>query len=91
MLFMGRHACSSSADALQFDTQNYQKNSEKSKNGSYWREINIAERCTFILWSRKLSAVMRQPMPYFTLREKLIEDASAKYFAGQVISATLNP
>ena len=33
--------------------------------------------------------VARTPSPYFTLLEKLIDEASAKYFVGQLISPIL--
>jgi hypothetical protein len=36
---------------------------------------------------RNFAAVPRQPNPYFTLRRKLIDEASLKYFVGQLISA----
>jgi hypothetical protein len=39
-----------------------------------------------ILCIRNFKDVLSTPSPYFTLRLKLIEDASAKYFVGQEIS-----
>ena len=44
-----------------------------------------------VLWTTKLNVVASTPMPYFTLRLKLMEDASSKYFVGQEISPIPNP
>jgi hypothetical protein len=41
--------------------------------------------------SRNRIPVARQPKPYVTLRRKLIEEASAKYFVGQLTSPMVNP
>jgi len=45
----------------------------------------------FILAIRKRNAVNRHPSAHFMLLKKSIEDASAKYFVGQLISATVYP
>jgi len=44
---------------------------------------------SFILASRYKDAVIKHPKPYFMLRNKFIDEASAKYFVGQLTSATL--
>ena len=44
-----------------------------------------------VLCATKLTVVASTPSPYFTLRLKLIEDASSKYFVGQEISPILKP
>ena len=41
------------------------------------------------LWARKLNVVASTPSPYCTLRLKLIDEASSKYFVGQEISPML--
>ena len=41
--------------------------------------------------SRKTIAVETQPSPYRTLRRKLIDEASSKYFVGQLTSAIVYP
>ena len=52
---------------------------------------NSFERSILIFASRNFNPVQRQPEPYLTLRRKLIEDASGKYFVGQLISAIVQP
>src|ERR1039457_2060766 len=44
-----------------------------------------------ILAKRKRNPVHKQPKPYRMLRRRLMEDASAKYFVGQLTSAMVNP
>src|SRR5271169_1291809 len=44
-----------------------------------------------ILASRYCMPTFRQPKPYFTLRRKLIEDASLKYLVGQLTSPIVKP
>src|SRR6266850_8306318 len=43
------------------------------------------------LASRNLNPTLRQPKPYFTLRRKLMEEASLKYFVGQLTSPIVKP
>ena len=44
-----------------------------------------------LLHKKYCMAVLNTPTPYFTLLEKLIEEASSKYFAGQDTSPIWNP
>src|SRR5882757_5494189 len=44
-----------------------------------------------ILASRNFRPTPRQPKPYFTLRWKLMEEASLKYFVGQLTSPMVKP
>jgi len=44
--------------------------------------------CIILIFARrKVRATQIQPKPYFTLFQKPTDDASAKYFVGQLISA----
>mgnify|MGYP003348383122 CR=1 FL=1 len=45
----------------------------------------------FILFSQYLTETPSTPKPYLILLDKLIEEASEKYFVGQVISAISKP
>jgi hypothetical protein len=53
--------------------------------------LNVLKRPIPHLLNRNWTAVITHPNPYLKLREKLMDDASGKYFAGQVISPTRNP
>ena len=55
------------------------------------RRVNRFDFHNPIFASRKASAVPRHPKPYFKLRRKLMEDASGKYFVGQLTSPIVNP
>jgi len=48
------------------------------------KNVNMEQR-------RKSIAVYRHPRPYLMLRNKFIDEASEKYFVGQLISATVCP
>jgi hypothetical protein len=50
---------------------------------------NKLEVITLILPKRNARAVHRHPKPYLTLRTRLIDEASGKYFVGQLTSATV--
>src|SRR6266481_8096188 len=54
-------------------------------------DLNSSELPNPILASRYLKPVPRQPNPYLILRLRLIEDASGKYFVGQLTSPIVNP
>jgi len=54
-------------------------------------ELNNCERSNPIFASRNFNPTARQPKPYFKLRLKLIDDASAKYFVGQLTSPIVKP
>jgi hypothetical protein len=41
-------------------------------------------------WKKCWKDVPKTPKPYFTLRLKLMEEASVKYFVGQLTSASAN-
>jgi hypothetical protein len=45
------------------------------------------ELMSFIRAKRKVTPVRRQPIPYFRLWGKLIDEASGKYLVGQLTSA----
>src|SRR6185437_1211601 len=62
-----------------------------SNSFSPGRSSKIVGRLSFMRFSRRSSAVPRTPKPYFTLRWKLIDEASSKYFVGHEISPTRNP
>jgi len=49
---------------------------------------NFRDLMMFHRARQKVRPVPRQPKPYFMLRLKLIEEASAKYLVGQLTSAT---
>jgi hypothetical protein len=53
--------------------------------------LNSAGRPNPIFASRNFSPTFRQPKPYFTLRRKLMLEASLKYFVGQLTSPIVNP
>jgi hypothetical protein len=42
---------------------------------------------SFLFARKKIRAIEMQPMPYFTLRLKLMDEESAAYTVGQLISA----
>jgi len=48
--------------------------------------MNLLDLINFHLCDRYSNEAIMQPKPYFTLLLKFIEDASLKYFVGQVIS-----
>jgi hypothetical protein len=50
---------------------------------------NTFEEISFIFAKRNVRAVKRHPKPYLMLLTRLIDEASAKYFVGQLISATV--
>src|SRR4051812_11454839 len=52
---------------------------------------NNSERQMPHFAKRNFKPVDRQPKPYFTLRRKLIDDASLKYLVGQLTSPIVNP
>ena len=54
-------------------------------------ELNSSDFRQPIFASRNFIPTDRQPKPYFTLRLKLIEDASSKYFVGQLTSPIVKP
>jgi ribulose-phosphate 3-epimerase len=56
---------------------------------AYHRAGNRTDFIKFILARRKAKDVWRQPKPYLILRLRLMDDASAKYFVGQLTSATV--
>jgi len=45
----------------------------------------------FIFANRNNKAVIKHPKPYFMLRNMLIDEASGKYFVGQLTSAMAGP
>src|ERR1041384_2369939 len=49
------------------------------------------ERRRFIFARRNFKPVERHPKPYLMLRVRLIDEASMKYFVGQVTSAIVCP
>src|ERR1051325_3134867 len=59
--------------------------------GAFGSRENRFEERSFSRARRKQAPVMRQPKPYLILRRRLIEEASAKYFVGQVTSAMACP
>src|SRR6185503_13710427 len=60
--------------------------------GSHTREVGKSlVEITPAFASRYCNPVFKQPKPYWTLRRKLIEDPSWKYFVGQVTSAMTYP
>jgi hypothetical protein len=46
---------------------------------------------TQALSNKYFTDVAKTPRPYFTLLEKLMDEASLKYFVGQLISPIRNP
>jgi hypothetical protein len=56
---------------------------------SYTSQGNNSETYIPIFARRKVRAVAKHPIPYFILREKLMDDASGKYLVGQLTSATV--
>src|ERR1039458_9604328 len=54
-------------------------------------ELNSSDRSHPIFARRNFNPMARQPKPYLRLRRKLIEDASGKYFVGQLTSAIVKP
>jgi hypothetical protein len=52
---------------------------------------NNFEEIKFSFARRYFMAVSKHPKPYFMLRNKFMDEASAKYFVGQLTSATLYP
>ena len=52
---------------------------------------NNGDEINFIFANRKVKAVNKQPKPYFMLRKRFMDEASEKYFVGQLISATVYP
>src|SRR5438093_5932337 len=60
---------------------------DESKEGApYFFGGKSLHRTKPIFAKRNFSAVFRQPKPYLTLRQKLIDDASEKYRVGQLTS-----
>ena len=73
--------------------------------GCGWVSIYCSKRCGGVSVSmgnrsvlmilrramKKIMAVNRQPNPYDMLLGRLIDEASQKYFVGQLISATVYP
>lgn len=47
----------------------------------------ILDDIIFIFARRNVKAVIKHPKPYLMLRNRLIDDASVKYFVGQLTSA----
>jgi len=52
---------------------------------------NNFEVIIFIFERRNIKAVLRHPKPYLILLYKLMDEASAKYFVGQLTSAIVYP
>jgi hypothetical protein len=49
--------------------------------------VSSLDLTSFLFARKKISDVAMQPIPYFTLRLKLMDEESAAYTVGQLISA----